>query len=330
MRVLLEELDDATADCHVLFAGGIHDARSAAMVAAAAAAARRARGPHRRADGHRLPVHRARPSTRGAITPLFQRARDRREPTRHCWRAARDTRPVACPRRSPSSSQARAAEPERGRGRTPRSCADASSSSTSAACGSPPRAWTARAADGRLARGSSAASAQWQDGMYMIGQVAALRGSVTTVAELHEDVCRGSSELLAAVSPPEAEPDPEPPPPADVAIVGIGCILPGAARRRRPSGRTSSTRSTRSGRCRPSAGTGDGCTTRTRRTKDKVYSRWGGFIDPVAFDPIALGMPPKSLASIEPFQLLALLVRASPRWPTPATPSGRSTGSARR
>ena len=31
----------AQADCHVLFAGGIHDARSAAMVAAAAAAASR-------------------------------------------------------------------------------------------------------------------------------------------------------------------------------------------------------------------------------------------------------------------------------------------------
>ncbi len=41
--------------------------------------------------------------------------------------------------------------------------------------------------------------------------------------------------------------------------------------------------------------------------RDKVYSRWGGFIDPVALDPMALGLPPKSLASIEPFQLLALL-----------------------
>ena len=40
---------------------------------------------------------------------------------------------------------------------------------------------------------------------------------------------------------------------------------------------------------------------------DKVYSRWGGFIDPVAFSPIEIGMPPKSVASIEPFQLLALI-----------------------
>ncbi len=41
--------------------------------------------------------------------------------------------------------------------------------------------------------------------------------------------------------------------------------------------------------------------------RDKVYSHWGGFIDAVRFDPIAFGLPPKSLDSIEPFQLLALV-----------------------
>src|SRR6185437_10888933 len=45
-----------------------------------------------------------------------------------------------------------------------------------------------------------------------------------------------------------------------------------------------------------------------RNAKDKVYSRWGGFIDDVPFDPVQFGMPPSSLKSIEPFQLLALLV----------------------
>src|SRR5262249_45224587 len=38
----------------------------------------------------------------------------------------------------------------------------------------------------------------------------------------------------------------------------------------------------------------------------KVYSRWGGFIEPQAFDPARFGMPPASLPSIEPLQLLTL------------------------
>src|SRR5690606_5615144 len=41
---------------------------------------------------------------------------------------------------------------------------------------------------------------------------------------------------------------------------------------------------------------------------DKVYSKWGGFLDDVAFDPLRYGMPPSSLAAIEPLQLLTLEV----------------------
>jgi acyl transferase domain-containing protein len=44
------------------------------------------------------------------------------------------------------------------------------------------------------------------------------------------------------------------------------------------------------------------------RAPDKVYSRWGGFIDPVPFDPGSYGMPPNSLRSIDPVQLLTLEV----------------------
>ena len=43
-------------------------------------------------------------------------------------------------------------------------------------------------------------------------------------------------------------------------------------------------------------------------TQDKVYSKWGGFLDDIAFDPTRYGIPPASLRSIEPVQLLALLV----------------------
>ncbi|MFB8790594.1 MAG: beta-ketoacyl synthase N-terminal-like domain-containing protein [Potamolinea sp.] len=43
-----------------------------------------------------------------------------------------------------------------------------------------------------------------------------------------------------------------------------------------------------------------------KKARDKIYSKWGGFIDDVPFDPMRFGIPPKSLKSIEPLQLLAL------------------------
>jgi acyl transferase domain-containing protein/NAD(P)-dependent dehydrogenase (short-subunit alcohol dehydrogenase family) len=42
------------------------------------------------------------------------------------------------------------------------------------------------------------------------------------------------------------------------------------------------------------------------KAKDKVYSKWGGFLDDVPFDPMSYGMPPSSLSSIEPLHLLTL------------------------
>ena len=96
------------------------------------------------------------------------------------------------------------------------------------------------------------------------------------------------------------------PPQADVAIIGLGCILPGApdvatfwgnildkvdAIKEVPAERWDWRHYYDPDPAAP----------------DKVYSRWGGFIDEVAFDPIAFGMPPNSLPSIEPFQLLALM-----------------------
>src|SRR5690349_3066 len=41
---------------------------------------------------------------------------------------------------------------------------------------------------------------------------------------------------------------------------------------------------------------------------DRVVSKWGGFIDPVPFDPLKYGVPPTSIPSIEPLQLLVLEV----------------------
>jgi acyl transferase domain-containing protein/acyl carrier protein/NAD(P)-dependent dehydrogenase (short-subunit alcohol dehydrogenase family) len=44
------------------------------------------------------------------------------------------------------------------------------------------------------------------------------------------------------------------------------------------------------------------------RARDKVYSKWGGFLDPVEFDPLRYSIPPKALEAIDPSQLLTLEV----------------------
>ena len=45
-----------------------------------------------------------------------------------------------------------------------------------------------------------------------------------------------------------------------------------------------------------------------RSAKDKIYSKWGGFLDDLLFDPTRYGMPPKSIESVDPMQLMALEV----------------------
>jgi acyl transferase domain-containing protein/NAD(P)H-dependent flavin oxidoreductase YrpB (nitropropane dioxygenase family)/NAD(P)-dependent dehydrogenase (short-subunit alcohol dehydrogenase family) len=304
LRVLLEELDDAS-DCHVLLAGGIHDATSAAMAAAAAAGAS-ARGAKIGALMGTAYLFTEEATAGGAITPLFQQAALEADDT-----ALLESGPGHATRCLPSpfveqfeterrKLHAEGLDAEELRGRLE------------------------QLNIGRLriaAKGVDRVdaeivdvddAAQWEQGMYMIGQVAALHDTVTTVAELHSEICDGSGELLAAMSASErvavssVKREPVAPPPADVAIVGLGCILPGApdvaalwaniidkvdAIGEVPAERWDWRRMYDPD---PSA-------------RDKVYSRWGGFIDPVALDPLALGLPPKSLESIEPFQLLALL-----------------------
>ena len=46
--------------------------------------------------------------------------------------------------------------------------------------------------------------------------------------------------------------------------------------------------------------------TPSRRERDGIYSKWGGFIDEMPFDPMRFGLTPASLKSIEAVHLLAL------------------------
>jgi acyl transferase domain-containing protein/NAD(P)H-dependent flavin oxidoreductase YrpB (nitropropane dioxygenase family) len=311
LRVLLEELPGAGSDCHVLFAGGIHDARSAAMVAAMAAPAaeRRIRVGALMGTGY---LFTSEATSGGAITARFQQAAVAAQET-----VLLESGPGHATRCLPSPFVEQFAAEKCRLGREGLSSAELRGSLEQLNIG---RLRIAAKGADRNPRFDVDPSApklaelepaeQWERGMYMIGQVAALRSEVGTIADLHRDVAEGSSEQLSAIEAPEVAqafpPPPAPPPPADIAIIGLGCILPGAPDVRtfwaNILGKVDAIGEVPAERWDwrllydddPSA-------------RDKVYSRWGGFIDPVAFEPVALGLPPKSLASIEPFQLLALL-----------------------
>ncbi len=170
------------------------------------------------------------------------------------------------------------------------------------------------------------ADAQKREGMVMLGQVAALRGDVTSIAALHADVADGSVAQLADLS--VAGEAFAPVPQADIAIVGMATILPGA-----PDldsfwanivNGVNSIREVPAERWRaeeffdPKSLNGE-----------MTPSKWGGFLDPYPFDPLTYGIPPTSLAAIEPVQLLALEVAAR-RSPTRVTATGRSIARTRR
>jgi acyl transferase domain-containing protein/NAD(P)H-dependent flavin oxidoreductase YrpB (nitropropane dioxygenase family)/NADP-dependent 3-hydroxy acid dehydrogenase YdfG len=152
---------------------------------------------------------------------------------------------------------------------------------------------------------------QWSAGMFMVGQVAAARSAGMPVAELHRQVCEDGDALLADTPVPASPIRRSGVRRPDVAIVGMSCMLPGArnlreywdnivdgvdAIREVPEARWAL-----SDYYDPDPA-----------AQDKVYSRWGGFLDEVPFDPVFYGIPPRALASIEPAQLLTLeAVRAA-------------------
>ncbi|MFI0350524.1 SDR family NAD(P)-dependent oxidoreductase [Actinomadura sp. 9N407] len=168
------------------------------------------------------------------------------------------------------------------------------------------------------------ADEQRREGMYMLGQVAALRSATTSITGLHEQVSTGATFFLATraaklglITPADAAGDAAGTPedaagPMDIAIVGIGCVFPQAPDA--PSfwanvvGGVDAITEVPRERWDPDlyfdpAAVGDGAGERTP-------SKWGGFLPDVAFDALAYGIPPQSLAGVEPVQLLSLEVAA--------------------
>ena len=181
-----------------------------------------------------------------------------------------------------------------------------------------------RIASKGIARGSEPAAApasspyvavtdeeQRRQGMYMIGQVAALRDRVCRIAELHHEVSVGSMAALFDRPLTDRVPSSSHSPAAalssEIAIVGMSCILPKAPNVRALWGNILG----------KVDAIGEVPLERfdigkyydaNRHARDKVYSKWGGFLEEVPFDPMKYGIPPAAVPSIDPFQLLTLEV----------------------
>ncbi|MBF0336185.1 MAG: nitronate monooxygenase, partial [Alphaproteobacteria bacterium] len=291
-------LANPIAGLHVLLAGGIHDSRSAAMAATAAAplAEKGVRVGFLMGTGY---CFTAEAVATGAVTESFQsvavgcrRTIELVNGPGHASRVA-DTA-IAC------AFADRKAEMER-QGASVAAIKDALESFSLGRLRLATKGLMR--AEGARELSARPVDEQLDGGMFMIGQVAALRDSVLGIADLHRAVTAEAAAFLQ--SRRIAQPMPAAPPPADVAVVGIGTLLPGAKDARRYweniLDKVLAIREVPADRW--DAGLFFDA---ERSTRDKVYSRWGGFLDEVVFDPVRFGMPPSSLGAIDPMQLLAL------------------------
>ncbi|MYV98993.1 beta-ketoacyl synthase N-terminal-like domain-containing protein, partial [Streptomyces sp. SID3343] len=312
------ERSGAGAEFDVLFAGGVHDARSAAMVSAAAAPLVELGATvgvlmgtaylftHEAVDG-------------GAILAGFQRAAVQCESTTllqtapgHATRCA-GTPFVAAFEHTRRDLEAR---------------------------GVPSRSMWAELEQlnlGRLRIASKGlrreaadlvavdTDAQHREGMYMLGQAAVMRSAPTTIAALHTEVTAGSTAWLARRARElGATREPAAMRPQDVAIVGMACVLPGAPDlatywRNILAGTDAVTevspeRWDTQHYFAPSTDPNAVARGSVKGAQPgsvpagKTPSKWGGFVPAIPFDATAYGIAPASLASIEPAQLLALHV----------------------
>ncbi len=152
---------------------------------------------------------------------------------------------------------------------------------------------------------------QRSQGMYMIGQVTALRDRTCTMGELHHEISVEGSQRLSNLDEPRLSRisllEGGKPSRSDIAIIGMACLLPKAPDLRtfwenicnRFDAITEVPRHRWDWRLYYS---------QDAMARDKINSRWGGFLDELAFDPVRYGIPPNTLPSIEPLQLLTLEV----------------------
>lgn len=93
--------------------------------------------------------------------------------------------------------------------------------------------------------------------------------------------------------------------PSEIAVVGMGCFFPGASDPQRFWERVLHKVNAVTVVPRDRWDWKVYCDEK-REAKDRIYAKWGAFLEEIPFDPIRYGMPPNSLHSIEPLQLLTL------------------------
>ncbi|UIX30800.1 type I polyketide synthase [Streptomyces sp. GQFP] len=298
--------EDAAEQVEVFFAGGVHDERSAAMVAALAAPLT-ARGAAVGVLMGTAYLFTEEAVSCGAVQPLFQQQVVEATAT-----ALLETAPGHATRcvPSPFSDNYREFEAElRANGVPERQIWEQLERLNVGRLRIASKG-IERDAEGELAAVDE--QRQLAEGMFMAGEVAVLRSATTTVDALHHSVADGAADFLTGqaaelrerlgVRPPE---EAEAPAPLDVAVVGMACMFPDApdlaAFWANVLGGHDAVGEVPVDRWDPavhySATDGDGGVT---------PSKWGGFLPRIPFDPLSYGIPPTSLGSIEPVQLLAL------------------------
>ncbi|MEU6083785.1 SDR family NAD(P)-dependent oxidoreductase [Streptomyces sp. NPDC047108] len=306
--------DTETGRVEVLFAGGVHDERSSAVVAALAAPLTRRGGSVGVLMGTAY-LFTEEAVGRGAVQPLFQRQVVASRRTVLLETApGHATRAVASPFAENFAGLKRTLE---GQGVPNRQMWEELERLN---------VGRLRIASKGIERGEGGAllpvgeERQLTDGMFMAGEVAVLRSATTTIADLHRSVSSDAADfldgrradVLRRLGESEAEryAGPEAPEPLDIAVVGMSCMFPQA-----PdlasfwanvlSGADAVTE-VPADRWDPAIhyerdASGDG-----EAAERATASKWGGFLPPIPFDALRYGIPPASLGSIEPVQLLAL------------------------
>jgi acyl transferase domain-containing protein/NAD(P)H-dependent flavin oxidoreductase YrpB (nitropropane dioxygenase family)/NAD(P)-dependent dehydrogenase (short-subunit alcohol dehydrogenase family) len=158
---------------------------------------------------------------------------------------------------------------------------------------------------------------QLAEGMYMVGQNVSLRHETLTIDELHEEVGNGAGARLQQLNVADlassfrqlknTAPCPQP---VDIAIIGMACIYPHAKNLdefwRNINDNKNCVREI--GKERWDVNQFYDPEATGKQAGEKTPSKWGGFIPEIEINPAEFGIPPKTLLSIEPIQILSLKV----------------------
>jgi acyl transferase domain-containing protein/NAD(P)H-dependent flavin oxidoreductase YrpB (nitropropane dioxygenase family)/NAD(P)-dependent dehydrogenase (short-subunit alcohol dehydrogenase family) len=145
---------------------------------------------------------------------------------------------------------------------------------------------------------------QYDRGMYMIGQLSALRHNVVSMADLHESVCRGAVQRLGTHGAPQVAHKVDEPP-CDIAIIGMSSVYPGAINMQEYWSNILHKVYTVT-EVPESHWDWSLYYDSNPMAKDKIISKWGGFLPDIPFDPFRYGITPAAMKVIEPLQLLLL------------------------